>query len=63
MPKKKKCAECGSTRDLHYCEQCRRWFCYKHIEFGEDPYQSEIHDDHTEVWQCEKCRHEGRRDV
>lgn len=21
--------------------------------YGEDPYQSEIHDDHTEFWMCE----------
>ena len=28
-----------------------------------DPYQSEINDDETEVWECENCRDESAQDI
>ncbi len=28
-----------------------------------DPYQSEINDDETEVWECEGCRHDSAMEI
>ena len=28
-----------------------------------DPYQSEINDDETEVWECASCREESAMDI
>ena len=28
-----------------------------------DPYQSEIYDDNTDVWECVKCRQELRDEI
>lgn len=64
MPKKRKCIECGSTQKPHHkCVKCGRWFCKKHIEYASDPFASDIHDDHTKVWECEECRYESARAI
>lgn len=28
-----------------------------------DPFRSEIHNDHTDVWMCERCREQSRLDI
>ena len=43
-----KCESCGKTRDLQY---------------GPDPYQSEINDDDTPVWLCGECKQEHCDDI
>ena len=33
------------------------------VTLGPDPYADEIHDDNTEVWECENCREDSRMDI
>ena len=33
------------------------------LEFAEDPYMSEIEDDHTPVWLCDDCRWKSAQDI
>jgi len=40
-----KCIKCGATDDL---------------SFGPDPYDEEVNDDSTPVWECGNCRDERR---
>ena len=30
---------------------------------GPDPYQSEINNDNTEIWECEKCREDSAGEI
>lgn len=43
-----KCIKCG-------CSNTKENPVYK----ARDPYQAEINDDDTEVWECENCRQES----
>lgn len=43
-----KCPRCGEVKDLWY---------------GPDPYQSDINDDDTPVWQCDDCAYESAQDI
>ncbi len=47
-----KCSNCG-------CEDTKD----NSVTFGPDPYQSDINDDDTEVWECENCRYESAMDI
>jgi ribosomal protein L37AE/L43A len=52
--------------ELHECESCHRWATEHErnpVTWGEDPYASEISDDHTEIWECENCREESSMEV
>ena len=44
----KKCICCGATEDL---------------EWGPDPYSSELHGDDEDVWECKSCRRESCADI
>ena len=33
------------------------------VTYGPDPFRSEIHNDDTEIWKCEKCRYESAMDI
>ena len=46
-----------SRLNWHECESCGQR--KEDVSFGEDPYQSEINDNHTEVWMCADCRYES----
>ena len=59
-----KCSVCKSEDySIHYCEDCGKPFCERHIIYEEDPFAAEIHDDHTKVWACEDCRLESVADI
>lgn len=47
-----KCEECG-------CSNTKENPVYK----APDPYAEEINDDSTEVWKCDKCRHESLMEI
>jgi hypothetical protein len=47
-----KCSHCG-------CENTEEYPVTK----GPDPFQWEINDDKTEVWECRSCRHESAMDI
>src|SRR4051812_28104654 len=42
------------------CPSCGE---FKLCLWDADPYQSEIHNDHTQVWLCAECRHEHAQDI
>ena len=58
-----KCFKCGKNRKTHKCVSCKQFFCESHIEYNEDPYQSDINNDHTKIWECETCKEESRNDI
>lgn len=33
------------------------------VVFQSDPFSSEIHDDHTEMWLCVRCAYESSMDI
>ena len=47
-----KCSNCG-------CSNTKENPVYK----DEDPYQAEINDDHTEIWECMECRDDSAGDI
>ena len=47
-PAKKVCCRCGTTENL---------------EYGPEPYNSDINNDQTPVWECKKCRWNSAMDI
>ncbi len=47
------------------CSSCGRAFDEgsNEIAFREDPFASEIRNDHTERWICDQCVHESEQDI
>jgi hypothetical protein len=47
------------------CEFCGKKFSVTkgEISFQEDPFASEINDDHTEAWQCESCSSDSAMEI
>lgn len=42
------CFRCGTTEAL---------------TFGPDPYNSDVNDDDTDVWECDRCRQDSADDI
>ena len=47
----------------HKCIRCKNLFPESKITFAADPYNSEINNDNTEVWECEECRNNCAMDI
>lgn len=45
------------------CDHCGEVFQEKDLTYGPDPYTSEINDDETPVWLCDKCYEESCDDI
>ena len=49
------------------CEDCKNVFTYTGkkglIQYTEDPYKSEIDDDHTKHWLCDDCYAESQDNI
>ncbi len=45
------------------CKDCGKKLPKDQLIFGPDPFQSEIHDDYTEVWLCPDCHYESGQDI
>ena len=43
------------------CESCGKKG--EDVDYCEDPFAAEIHDDHTQVWLCEKCWQNAADDI
>lgn len=52
-----------SKTKRHICVICRRLFPENKIEFGPDPYDNDVHNDPTPVWECKLCRRERAADI
>ena len=48
MTEEHKCRNCGTTDN---------------VTFEPNPYDMEIRDDYTDVWECYDCRQEGADDI
>ena len=53
----------ASQSKKHKCAACGRMFGEGEISFAPDPYNQEINDDDTNVWECSDCREESRGDI
>lgn len=54
------------AREFFDQPKCENGFCKtpeSPVTYGPDPFRSEIHNNDTEVWECEKCRHESAMDI
>jgi len=47
----------------HRCVNCGKLFDEKDIVFAPDPFEEEINENDTPVWECEKCREESAGDI
>ena len=46
------------------CEHCGRSDTKENpVTKGPDPFAYEIHDDETEIWECDNCREESAMDI
>ena len=49
------------TKKLHKCSNCGKKD--DTVIKTEDPYQSEINDDHTTMYLCQECVHESSMEI
>ena len=47
----------------HTCVRCGLTFPEEEIEYGPDPFSSEIMGDDTEGWECSKCHAESADEI
>lgn len=50
-------------RCVHRCVRCNGLFAEPDITYAPDPYHSDINQDDTPVWECDKCRRESHDDI
>lgn len=53
-------AKLPDSCEPHVCCKCGT---HVDVTFGPDPYDFDIHNDSTPVWECGHCRHESAMDV
>lgn len=53
-------ANSNKPDDPATCERCGSTY---QVTFEPDPYQEDINDDHTPVWECARCRTESAADI
>jgi hypothetical protein len=51
------------NKGKHLCAGCNHFFAEPDIEWGPDPFSSEIHDDHTPMWLCDDCRYNSMMEI
>jgi hypothetical protein len=49
--------------ELECSEPCCHCGTTKNVSFGPDPYNSDVNNDDTPVWECENCRYESAQDI
>jgi hypothetical protein len=47
-------------QEVHACCDCGT---SNNLEFGPKPYASDVHNDHTPVWQCGACREKSAQEI
>lgn len=47
----------------HICVKCRHKFPEGQMVYGPDPFDAEINNDSTKVWECERCNYASADEV